>query len=273
MRKGCLARPQDDIRSDGSRIEGSHKGWNSLQRSFACGLELFTALAHDFVLRRNCRVISDGRTQNPFIASTHGTHHVRLVNAIATAWNELVASDLRSKGKGHGSRTLGLLPVLVQIDSGEKFGVVVSEFTTSFMGLLEVKEEVKDETLSLLPEESEFDVETMMSNLNIDPALLGVPLLNPMLQITSSSENSGASTAGDATGTTGNIALQPIPFVKTTGALVISDTNATSMSLKRKAVDVVDELPSPTTQLAALAKKARVEDLDSIVMVSLQYPL
>jgi hypothetical protein len=56
VKKGCLERSQQDISSDGSRIEASHKGWNGLQRSFACGLVLLVVLAHNFVLRRNCRV-------------------------------------------------------------------------------------------------------------------------------------------------------------------------------------------------------------------------
>lgn len=30
--------PRNDIRSDGSRIEGSHKAWNSLHRSYASEL-------------------------------------------------------------------------------------------------------------------------------------------------------------------------------------------------------------------------------------------
>ena len=47
VRKGCLARTRHDISTDGSRIEASHKGWNSLQRSFACGIVLIVALAHD----------------------------------------------------------------------------------------------------------------------------------------------------------------------------------------------------------------------------------
>src|SRR5258707_13202361 len=56
VKKGCLARHRQDIASDGSRIEGSHKGWNSLQRAQPSGIEMYVALAHDFVLRRNIRV-------------------------------------------------------------------------------------------------------------------------------------------------------------------------------------------------------------------------
>ncbi|KAJ7150806.1 hypothetical protein C8R46DRAFT_1229740 [Mycena filopes] len=43
LQKGCLSRLRQDIASDGSRIEGSHKGWNSIQRASASGLELQNA--------------------------------------------------------------------------------------------------------------------------------------------------------------------------------------------------------------------------------------
>ncbi|KAI0658952.1 hypothetical protein C8Q70DRAFT_887671, partial [Cubamyces menziesii] len=69
IRKGCLARPRDNIRADGSRIEGSHKGWNGLQRSFASGVESLTALCHDFVLRRNIRIESAADDASAFVLS------------------------------------------------------------------------------------------------------------------------------------------------------------------------------------------------------------
>ncbi len=58
VRKGCLSRPRDNVRADGSRIEGTHKGWNSLQCSFSSSIEMMAALGHDFVLRHNSRVES-----------------------------------------------------------------------------------------------------------------------------------------------------------------------------------------------------------------------
>lgn len=74
VKKGCLARPRQDVRSDGSRIEGSHKGWNSLQRSFSSGLEVFACLGHDFVLRRNLRVAHSQSRPESFVKATFGLH-------------------------------------------------------------------------------------------------------------------------------------------------------------------------------------------------------
>ncbi|KAF9014709.1 hypothetical protein BDZ89DRAFT_894715, partial [Hymenopellis radicata] len=47
-RKGCLTRSRQDILSDGTRIEGSHKGWNSIMRAMPCGLSMFISLSDDF---------------------------------------------------------------------------------------------------------------------------------------------------------------------------------------------------------------------------------
>ena len=99
VQKGCLTRTRHNISTDGSRIEASHKGWNFLQRSFACGIVLIVALAHDFVLWRNCHITFAGEHPDSFSESTHGSHHVRLVGCIAALWNSLLVSE---KGKGVG---------------------------------------------------------------------------------------------------------------------------------------------------------------------------
>ncbi|KAI0640826.1 hypothetical protein C8Q79DRAFT_920989, partial [Trametes meyenii] len=98
VRKGCLARSRNDVQSDGSRIEGSHKGWNGLQRSYASGLESLSALCHDHVLRRNTRIEFASEDCTPFIAATHGSHHVHLISAYAKEWNKHLA-ELREKGR------------------------------------------------------------------------------------------------------------------------------------------------------------------------------
>ena len=50
IQKGCLTRPRDNITTDGSHIEGTHKGWNSMMRLFASSLEVMNALRHNHVL-------------------------------------------------------------------------------------------------------------------------------------------------------------------------------------------------------------------------------
>ena len=34
-------------------VVANYKGWNGLQHSFSSGIEIFTALSHDFVLHHN----------------------------------------------------------------------------------------------------------------------------------------------------------------------------------------------------------------------------
>lgn len=138
--RGCLTRTRQDIPSDGSRIEGSHKGWNSLQRSFASGLEVMTALGSDFVLRRNIRIGSKkSSTATPFLQSTFGSHHTRLTNAVAKQYNELVTANTRLNGH------LEALPELPMVSSGEQFGIVKSEHASTFAGLFVIKNESDDE--------------------------------------------------------------------------------------------------------------------------------
>ncbi|KAF8054908.1 hypothetical protein FPV67DRAFT_1681291 [Lyophyllum atratum] len=138
VRKGCLARPRQDIPSDGSRIEGSHKGWNSLQRTQPSGIEVFSALGHDFVLRRNVRVaLAHGASSSSFIGSTHGSHHIRLVDYAAQLFNELFKCEKKTSIKNSQ-------PTLPRVASGEVFGLVRSEEADTFGGLLTIKDEPDD---------------------------------------------------------------------------------------------------------------------------------
>ncbi|EDR02023.1 uncharacterized protein LACBIDRAFT_332792 [Laccaria bicolor S238N-H82] len=156
VRKGCLAHLCQDVASDGSRIEGSHKGWNSIMRSFSSGLEVYTALAHDFVLHRNLRVVAsygyNTGVVGKFVASTDGCHHLSLVDAIAQLFN-----SIHRKSEGGAVITL---PVLPRVDSGETFGLVSSNHTETFGGLLILKEE------SLKPERQKW-VQTSKAELQL----------------------------------------------------------------------------------------------------------
>jgi hypothetical protein len=148
------------IASDGSRIEGSHKGWNSLQRSFASGIEVFTALCHDFVLRRNVRIALSHGIESPFLKSSHGSHHLALVEYVHALWNNLVKKDTL--------RTMVKLPELSNIVSGETFGLVKSGHMEMFISLVKCEDEGKN---GVLPVQDELEEDEILGDLNIDPAL------------------------------------------------------------------------------------------------------
>ncbi|TFY79755.1 hypothetical protein EWM64_g4258 [Hericium alpestre] len=168
VKKGCLARHRQDIATDGSRIEGTHKGWNSLMRSHACGLEVFVALGHDHVLRRNVHVAIARPEPPEFIASSEGSHHLRLVNHIAKLWNSLLETRRRN---GHPSPDLVELPRLPRVASGESFGVVRSIDAESYGGLLTAKDDPLDVDLMEMLEQSELDIQAVSSQLQIAPDL------------------------------------------------------------------------------------------------------
>ncbi|KAI1782147.1 hypothetical protein LXA43DRAFT_906615 [Ganoderma leucocontextum] len=174
VQKGCLARPRDDIATDGSRIEGSHKGWNSIMRSFASGLEVMNALGHDHVLRHNVRLDMQDDTldQSMFMYHTHGSHHIRLTNSCMKLWNRLVEAQSASRPLPANIRTL---PELRPADSREKFGLVkMSTETATQYSLTTIKQEPGDETNALsLPEV--LDADRILEGLGVDPALLNVP--------------------------------------------------------------------------------------------------
>ncbi|KAG9018757.1 hypothetical protein FRB90_009911 [Tulasnella sp. 427] len=93
LRKGCLERCVEDVRSDGSRIENTNRGWNSIARAVPGGLEGFLNQAHDWVLRRNIRLAFKSKTITPlsaFVATTFGSHQISLVSKCTDTWNMII---------------------------------------------------------------------------------------------------------------------------------------------------------------------------------------
>ncbi len=175
VKKGCLARPRDDIRSDGSRIENVHKGFNHLQRSFASGLETILALLHDFILRRNVRIELKLANPSPFVSSTYGSHHVRLVDAFAKQWNRLVTAAQKARTLPGDIRPL---PELITVKSGETFGLMkMSPAVAAQQSFVTIKEE-EDDVLDLSAHDL-LDATRVLEELGIDPALLHQPLELP----------------------------------------------------------------------------------------------
>ncbi|KAG0692104.1 hypothetical protein DFH29DRAFT_883083, partial [Suillus ampliporus] len=174
IQKGCLEHSVQGISSDGSRIKGSHKGWNSLQRAQPSGIVTLCTLGHDFVLRQNVRVAFGWAQMTPFIKFTHSSHHIHLSHYVAKLYNTLWEKH------GTDCSNMHALPELPDIESGETFGLVTSENTTTFGGLL-VKEETVEMDLA-----QDFDVgmddlafqasrRVIIEEWQIDPALLQQP--------------------------------------------------------------------------------------------------
>ncbi|KAJ3554298.1 hypothetical protein NM688_g3185 [Phlebia brevispora] len=174
VRKGCLSRICQELASDDSRIEGSHKGWNSLMHSYASGLENMSHLGHDFVLRHNicCVMRSDKlQQQRSFAASGFGSHHISLTNYLNAQWNQVISHE---RGRKPGI-TLTKLPVMQDIPSGESFGIISSACAQTFNGL--VKDEDDLASMNLWDEDEIDDVpaEDIVHAMKIDPALLNMP--------------------------------------------------------------------------------------------------
>ncbi|CAL1700308.1 unnamed protein product [Somion occarium] len=136
-----------------------------------CGLEVMVALGHDFVLRRNLRIMARKpiSSQDIFIASTFGSHHLALISHVAKRWNALLLKVLEVHGNSTtATQMLAHLPQLLIIDSGETFGLVASRHNATFGGLLQlediedVKEDPEDAILGvdLLNDSSHFDIDT-----------------------------------------------------------------------------------------------------------------
>ncbi|KAG1809841.1 uncharacterized protein HD556DRAFT_1223238 [Suillus plorans] len=156
VQKECFERLDQDIRSDGSHVEGTHKGWNSLQYAQPSRIGMLSALSHDFVLHRNIRVTSSRHQMMLFVKLTHSSHHIQLSNHIARLYNRLYKKDTQ----------LLPPPELPGVDSGETFGLVVSDNTTMFGGLL-IKEETADAKLTHNLESS-----TVLSQRYVIPSLI-----------------------------------------------------------------------------------------------------
>ena len=247
VRKGCLARKRQDIRSDGSRVEGSHKGWNSLQRAQPSGLVVFIALGHDHVLRRNIRIVTAGDKSSPFNSfdtSTFGSHHIRLVNYTAKLWNRLRLS------RSGSSLALLALPEMTAVSSSETFGLVNSECATTFAGpFSEVEAEPKLEDSGLLtlgPDSGDLDANLedersrVVDEFGIDARSFNLPMARAM-------------------------AGPPSPQLGIAGPSLAVHTEGSHIPLKRRATECIDSTregpvgagkrPRTTTTVRLLAGK------------------
>lgn len=181
VRKGCLTRHREDVRSDGSRIESSHKAWNGIMQTHPCGIVMFSALGHDFVLRQNLCLATQVKNLVPgtFVASLHGSHHISLINHIAIRWDSLHTKFVqRCEAKKITCTAVDKLPCFTVIKSTERFGLVKSEHAETFGGLFK-EEEVEDDISGIIDDvptdQSDSALEEVLKRLNIDGELCRVP--------------------------------------------------------------------------------------------------
>ncbi|TFY80628.1 hypothetical protein EWM64_g3383, partial [Hericium alpestre] len=139
VKKGCLMHTREDIVSDGSCIEGWHKGWNSLMQANPSGIVVFVALGHDHV--HHCNTI--------FVSISHRPCPCPSSKAPMEAITHALSTTLRYSGTRSGSAP-----------SHETFGLVPSDIP-----------KVEDELLKLKPEDSE-DPDAFQN----DPDLVDVAL-------------------------------------------------------------------------------------------------
>lgn len=217
------------------------------------GIAMMMTLSHDFVLRRNCRIAYNGKLpKSDFIKSTHGSHHTALVNSTNEIYNTILAGQQKKKR----GTTLTKLPVLPKIQSGEQFGLVESEYSTTYQGLFVdgIKEEedatpgtidltALDEAHAALNTE---DIGKMLEELSIDPRLLSLP------QIHLSADDATVPAIPDLEMITISPGPSPTPPTAT-GEMVNRELDSAGLSVvargKRKACELE----------ASGAKKARVD--------------
>jgi hypothetical protein len=106
------------------------------------GIVTFTGLCHDFVLRRNVRVAFSKAEKSDFVSSTHGSHHIHLIDRIAKLFNNFRLEE-KATSTSHLPELKDMIP------SGEHFGLVTSSFASTYGGLLDIKTEDSDSPVEL----------------------------------------------------------------------------------------------------------------------------
>lgn len=153
-----------------------------------------------------------------------------------------------------GAQQLNRLPGLRNIASGENFGLVVSSYTNTFKGLLEIKQELQEDQLQVL--DDEFDPDDVLKSLNIDPGLLVLPQAAPTPKLLRQAPPESASPV-----------LQNISASSSTPgdspSVSAAPPTAKDTSNKRKYNHASDELTKNIGEadepLSSLAKKPRTE--------------
>jgi len=212
---------------------------------------MYSALAHDFVLRRNIRVFlshEKARKQpsstDLLVSFSSGSHHISLLGYLAISFNSLL-----DKEPQNARATFSPLPVFQDVNTDEVFGLVRSEHTESFGGLLVIKEEVRETEDQVLQELSRRILEDSDAggDINLSPGL-GI---DPFLSVTD-----------QPTGIRDVIEKTPNPLIA-------------GSSSKRKVSPIIldDDSPEPSRKKVHIASTSDLERPDLSTSALIMAPL
>jgi hypothetical protein len=83
------------------------------------------------------RVAFSKAEKSDFVSSTHGSHHIHLIDRIAKLFNNFRLEE-KATSTSHLPELKDMIP------SGEHFGLVTSSFASTYGGLLDIKTEDSD---------------------------------------------------------------------------------------------------------------------------------
>ena len=177
VKKGCLSHPHNDIASDGSCIGGPHKHWNSIMRSFTSDTAIMLAHCHNHVARYNIRR-STSCSWNWHSWRLQGLHLQLSPSTIGQSFRHTLEYSTQKIQEWVRHCKPPSTPNFSNVDSKEQFGLVESNHSIMFGGLLpQPKVEPKDEEdlLAVITGSDQIEIDSHFDDLKIYPVLLSQP--------------------------------------------------------------------------------------------------
>jgi hypothetical protein len=192
--KGCLQRSSgnENLRADTTLTENTNRWTNQVQSGAASGLTVYNTLLHDFVLRRNVRMMSKLKA-TPFIQECEGSHHLSLVH-------KLLKARMEANEEAELKRRLLLYPstspqsiAFPDIKSGEHFGFAATMSEKEYVHALSsnfLKTNSTSSAFQVLKIEPQDEIDFLVNEHPSFDQFLKPPMLPPqnIVDLTSSGE-------------------------------------------------------------------------------------
>ena len=189
----------------------------------------------------------------------YGSHHTRLVSCISSTWNDLLGRKTTRK------LNLSPRPILRVVNSGEKFGLVASNDSTSFGGLIDIKKEEPREDLQglvLHDSDGDHDFEHILGDLNIDPSLLHAPAITPVSHLQGTARRDLASKFISSTAPTHSSHAENSEAItskslETSLEVTVSCTSCTSVRACHAYMPEIQDLTNDSPHQSVLKRKGK----------------